>query len=345
MKIKNRNIGDSSPVFIIAELSANHNQKFELAVKTIKAAKKAGADAIKLQTYTPDTITIDVNNKYFTFDNNSLWKGETLYNLYKKAYTPWEWHAKLKKLTEDLGLIFFSSPFDKSAVDFLDRLKVPAFKIASPELNDLTLVEYIASKKKPIIMSTGMSDLSQINDAVKTCYKMGNKEIAILKCTSMYPTPFDNINLLTIPHLKQTFNVPIGLSDHTVGTSVSIASVALGAKIIERHFMLDKTEKTPDIAFSLDSEEFSQMVKSIREVEKSLGKIDYSLPSALVKNKILQRSLFIVEDIRKGDKFSEKNVKSIRPGYGISPKFIKEILGKIAKKDIKKGTPFAWEIL
>lgn len=345
MKIKNRNIGDSSPIFIIAELSANHNQKFELAVKTIKAAKKAGADAIKLQTYTSDTITIDVNNKYFTFDNNSLWKGETLYNLYKKTYTPWEWHAKLKKLTEDLGLIFFSSPFDKSAVDFLDKLKVPAFKIASPELNDLTLVEYIASKKKPIIMSTGMSDLSQINDAVKTCYEAGNREIAILKCTSMYPTPFDNVNLLTIPHLKQTFNVPIGLSDHTVGTSVSIASVALGAKIIERHFMLDKTEKTPDIAFSLDSEEFSQMVKSIREVEKSLGKIDYSLPTALVKNKILQRSLFIVEDIKKGDKFSEKNVKSIRPGYGLSPNFIREILGKIAKEDIKKGTPLTWSLL
>lgn len=341
---KHKNILKSNKVFIIAELSANHNHNFDLAVKTIKAMKDAGADAVKLQTYTPDTITIDCDNKYFQI-KDGLWKGKTLYQLYQDAYTPWEWQPKLKKIAEDLGLICFSSAFDKSSVDFLENMNVPAYKVASFEITDIPLIEYIASKGKPVIMSTGIATLSDIEEAVNACKRMGNDQIALLKCTSAYPAPIEDANLLTIPNMKETFGTIVGLSDHTLGSSVAIASVALGAMIIEKHFILDRKLGGPDAAFSMKPDEFKQMAKSIREVEKALGKITYDLTEKQKKSRELSRSLFIVKDIKKGEVFTEENVRSIRPGYGLETKYLKDILGKRAKRDLEKGTPVKIELV
>ncbi len=327
-------------VFIIAELSANHNHDFELAVKTIKAIKDSGADAVKLQTYTPDTITIDCDNEYFQIKSGTLWDGKTLYELYKEAYTPWEWQPKLKKIAEDLGLICFSSPFDKTAVDFLEEMNVPAYKIASFEITDIPLIEYVASKGKPVIISTGIAALSDIEEAINACKRMGNERIALLKCTSAYPAPLEEINLKTIPDIRKTFGTIVGLSDHTLGCSVSIAAVALGAQIIEKHFILDRKLGGPDATFSMEPEEFKLMVKSIREIEKALGKVNYELTEQAEKSKIFARSLFVVKDIKKGEVFTEENIRSIRPGYGEHPKFLQNIIGKKAVRDIKKGTPF-----
>lgn len=335
----------NNKTLIFAELSANHNHKFDIAVETIKAAKKSGANAIKLQTYTPDTITINCTNEYFQIRSGTLWDGKTLYELYKEAYTPWEWQPKLKKIAEDLGLIFFSTPFDKTAVDFLEELKVPFYKVASFEITDIPLIEYIASKGKPVIISTGIATLSDIEEAINACRRVGNNQITLLKCTSSYPAPIKESNLLTIPNMRETFGVDVGLSDHTMGSSVAIAAVSLGAKVIEKHFILDRKLGGPDSAFSMEPDEFAFMVKSIREVEKALGKVSYELTNKVKKSRIFSRSLFIVEDVKEGEIITEKNVRSIRPGYGLEPKYVDLIIGKKAKKDLKKGTPVSWDII
>jgi pseudaminic acid synthase len=344
-KLGDRLIGDNHPVFIIAELSANHQQKFDLAVETIKAIKESGADAVKLQTYTPDTITIDCNNEYFQIKQGTIWDGKTLYQLYQEAYTPWEWQPKLKEIAEDLGLICFSSPFDKTAVDFLEEMAVPAYKVASFEITDILLIEYIASKGKPIIISTGIATLSDIKEAIDACKRMGNEQIAFLKCTSAYPAPLEDMNLRTILDMAEKFETVVGLSDHTLGISVPVASVALGAKIIEKHFILDKKLGGPDATFSLEPEEFKAMVKAVRGVEKALGAISYELTEKVKKSREFARSLFVVKDIKVGEVFTEENVKSIRPGFGLHPKYFKDILGKRAAMDIKRGTPLSWDMI
>ena len=345
LRIGDIQIGENFSVFIVAELSANHLQKFDNAVKLIKAAKEAGVDAIKFQTYTPDTITIDCNNKYFQIKQGTLWEGQTLYELYKKAYTPWEWQPKLKEIAESEGLICFSSVFDKTAVDFLEGINVPAYKIASFEITDIPLIEYVASRGKPIIISTGIATLSDIEEAVNACKKMGNEQIALLKCVSAYPTPLEDVNLRTIPDLANTFKTVVGLSDHTLGIPVPIASVSLGATIIEKHLTLDRKLGGPDAAFSLEPEEFKAMVKSVREVEKALGEVSYDLTEKMKKSREFSRSLFAVKDIKAGEVFTEENIRSIRPGYGLHPKYLKGISGKKAIKNIKKGMPLSWELI
>ncbi len=327
-------------VLIIAELSANHGQKLEVAIETIKAAKRSGADAIKLQTYTADTITLDCNNKYFTdVLKGTIWEGRTLYDLYKEAYTPWEWHEELFKVAKEEGLICFSSPFDKTAVDFLEQFNPPAYKIASFEITDIPLIEYTASKGRPIIMSTGIAELEDIELAVKTCRDAGNNNITILKCTSSYPAPINEANLATIPDLKERFNVEVGLSDHTLGIVAPIVAVTLGARVIEKHFILDKSVGGPDASFSLDEKEFAEMVKAVRQAEKAVGKVTYELTEKVKTSRKFSRSLFVVKDIKAGEIFTEENIRSIRPGFGLHPKYLKEVLGKKSKRDIKKGAP------
>ncbi len=332
-------------VFIIAELSANHLQNFDLAVKTIKAMKKSGADAVKLQTYTPDTITIDCDNKYFQIKQGTMWDGKTLYQLYQEAYTPWEWQPKLKKIAEDLGLVCFSSPFDTTAVDFLEGIDVPAYKVASFEITDIPLIEYIASKGKPVIISTGIATLSDIEEALAACRRAGNNQIGLLKCTSEYPTPLEDLNLRTIPDMARIFNVVVGLSDHTQSISVPVAAVTLGARIIEKHFILDRNWGGPDSAFSLEPDEFKAMVKSVRETEKGLGEVKYELNEKIIKSREFSRSLFVVKDMKTGAIFTDVNVRSIRPGFGLAPKYIKDIIGKKAKRDIKRGTPLSMDLI
>ena len=343
--ISNRKICPNESTFIIAELSANHLQNFDLAVDTIKAMKESGADAVKIQTYTPDTITIDSDNEYFQIKQDSLWDGKILYQLYQEAYTPYEWQPKLKKIAEELGLVFFSSPFDKTAVDFLEEMNVPAYKVASFEITDIPLIEYIASKGKPVIISTGIATLADIEEAVNACKKMGNEQIALLKCTSAYPAPLEESNLRTIPNLADTFNTIVGLSDHTLGISAPIASVALGAKIIEKHFILDRNMGGPDAAFSMEPAEFRSMVDAVRDVEKALGTVNYDLTEKTKKSRDFSRSLFIVEDIKAGESFTEENVRSIRPGFGLHPRYYEQIIGKKAIIDIKRGTPLDWDFI
>ena len=345
IKIGNYMIGDHNPVFIIAELSANHLQNFDLAVKTIESMKKSGADAVKVQTYTADTITIDCNNEYFQIKQGTIWDGQNLYNLYKEAYTPWEWQPKLMKIANELGMEFFSSPFDKTAVDFLEDMNVPVYKVASFEITDIPLIEYIASKGKPIILATGISTLSDIELAVTACKKQNNDKIILLKCTSAYPSLPEEINLKTLNNIKDTFKTIVGLSDHTKGISVPIASVALGAQIVEKHFILDRKLGGPDFSFSLEPDEFKSMVTSIREIEKALGEVNYELTDRVKKSRDYTRSLFIVEDISKGDELTEKNMRSIRPGFGLHPRFFYDVLGKKARMDIKKGTPLNWDLI
>lgn len=343
-RLKNIDI-ENEQVFIIAELSANHNQKYEIAAESIKAIKECGADAVKLQTYTPDTITINCDNEYFQIKQGTIWDGVTLYELYKKAYTPWEWQPKLKEIAEKLGLICFSTPFDKTAVDFLEEMNVPAYKIASFEIVDIPLIEYIASKGKPIIISTGIATEDEIKEAVDACRRMNNNQIALLKCTSEYPAPIEDANLNTIPLLKEKFNTVVGLSDHTIGTTAPVAAVALGARIIEKHFILDKNLGGPDSSFSLEPHEFKKMVDEIRQVEKALGKATLELNDKIKKSRTFARSLFAVKDIKAGEILTEENVKSIRPSYGLPPKYLKDVLGKKAKADIKKGTPLNWDLI
>lgn len=339
IKIDNYLINNNSKVFIIAELSANHGHDINIAKKTIEAAKKAGADAIKLQTYTPDTITIDCKNDYFKIRTGTIWDGRTLYDLYKEAYTPWEWHKELITYAKQLDIICFSTPFDNTAVDLLESLDVPAYKVSSFEIEDIPLIKYIASKGKPIIISTGIATLEDINKAVTACRELGNNQIILLKCTSSYPSKIEDANLLTMRNMKETFNVEIGLSDHTLGITVPIVSVGLGAKVIEKHLILDKSIGGPDASFSLDEEQFKLLVNSVRDAEKALGKVDYQLTDDKRKNKQFARSLFVVRDIEKGEKFTQQNIKSIRPGYGLSPNYFNDILGKSANKSLKRGTP------
>jgi pseudaminic acid synthase len=326
-------------VFIIAELSANHNQSLKIAKDTIYAAKESGADAIKLQTYTPDWMTIDCNRDDFVI-KGGLWDGKNLYELYKEAMTPLEWHEELFNYARNLDLEIFSSPFSKEAVDFLEQFNPPAYKIASFEITDYELVEYTASKRKPIIVSTGIAEFEDIQNAVDTA-KKHNVDIALLKCTSAYPTPRSEVNLKTIAALKEIFNVTVGFSDHTLGISAPVAAVTLGARIIEKHFILNKSINSPDMAFSLTPKEFSEMVKAIREVEEMIGEVSLK-PK---KGKEFARSLYIVKDIKKGEKFTKDNIRTIRPGYGLHPKFLPQILGKRACKDLKKGDRLTWDVV
>ena len=345
IQIGNFTVSQDSKTFIIAELSANHNQDKQIAIDTIVAAKKAGADAIKLQTYTPDTLTIDCDNDFFQIGHGTLWDGKTLYSLYKEAYTPWEWHKALFDVAKQNGLICFSSPFDKTAVDFLETLDVPAYKIASFEIQDIPLIEYVAKKGKPIIISTGIATLEDVQLAVDTCKKAGNEQIILLKCTSSYPAPIELANLATMKDMQQRFNVIVGLSDHTMGNTAPMVSTALGGKVIEKHFILDKSIGGPDADFSLDVKEFSEMVKSVRACEAAIGSVSYELDEKVLKNKKFARSLFVVEDIQEGELLTEKNIRSIRPGYGLHPKCYNEVLGKKAKKTVTRGTPLTWDIV
>ena len=344
IKIADRVIGSDKPVFIIAEISANHAQQFDTAVEMVRSAKKCGADAVKFQAYTPDTLTINADNKYFRIEHPK-WGGQTLYELYKKAYTPWEWFKRLKPIADDLGILFFATAFSKTAVDFLEELNVPVHKIASFELVDLELVEYAAKTKKPLILSTGMADICEIQDAVDTARKGGAKEIILLKCVSSYPAKPQEMNLKTIPDMMKRFGCPVGLSDHSLGIGVSVAAVALGASVIEKHFTLSRKYKTPDSFFSIEPKELRNLVRDIRTVEEALGKVHYGVTEGEIESRTFRRSLFVVKDIKAGQKFSEDNVRTIRPGYGLKPKYLKNIMGKTAKRDIKKGTPLSWDLI
>ena len=341
--INQRSIGAGEPVYIIAELSANHNQDFNEAVKLIHAAKDVGVDAVKLQTYTPDTMTIDCDNKYFKIGKGTIWEGKNLFSLYKEAYTLWEWQPKLKKIAENLGMDLFSTPFDFSSVDFLESMDVPAYKVASFEIVDIPLIQKIAQMGKPVILSTGMASPAEIEEAIHVIRNEGNDQIALLKCTSAYPAQPEEMNLRTIPHLAEMFDVPVGLSDHTLGISVPVAAVALGACIIEKHFTLSRQIPGPDSAFSLEPQEFKAMVGAIRETEKALGRICYEVSEHEKASRVFRRSLFVVKDMKKGELFNEENVRSIRPGYGLPPKYLPLILGKTAMKNMKRGTPLIWE--
>ncbi len=324
--------------FIIAEISANHGQDLGRAIAMIKEAKRCGVDAVKFQAYTPDTITIDVDNKYFRV-KHAKWGGQTLYQLYKKTYTPWNWFNKLKKTADDAGLTFFATAFDKTSVDFLEDIGVPFHKIASFELVDLPLIEYAAKTKKPIIMSTGMATIPEIRSAVNTAKKSGAKDITLLKCVSSYPAEPADMNLNTIKDMKKRFNCRVGLSDHTLGIATSIAAASLGAQVIEKHFTLSRKLETPDSFFSIEPHELKELVSTARTVKKALGNIHYGLTDKENKNRVFRRSLFVVNDIKKGRFFTPENVRSIRPANGLEPKYMKSVLGKMAKKDIKKGTP------
>jgi pseudaminic acid synthase len=343
MKIGNHFFDKNSSVFIIAELSANHNGSIDTAIETIKAAKRAGADCIKLQTYTSDTMTIDSDYDDFII-KGTIWDNQNLYKLYQEAYTPWEWHEHLFKVANDEGLICFSSPFDKTAVDFLEKLNTPAYKIASFEITDIPLIEYVASKGKPVIISTGIAEIKDIELALDACWRMGNKDIALLKCTSSYPAPINEANMIMVKDLAEKFNVISGLSDHTIGSTVPIIATAFGAKIIEKHFILDRSIGGPDASFSMNEQEFTEMVKAIREAEIAVGVIDYDLTAKQKKGKDFSRSLYVVEDVRAGEKASIKNIKSIRPGFGLHPKFLHEILNKRFKKDVEKGTRVSFDL-
>lgn len=345
MKIKNFTIDQDSSVFIIAELSANHNGSLETAIETIKAAKRAGADCIKLQTYTADTMTIDSKNDDFKLKQGTIWDDKYFYELYLEAYTPWEWHESLFKVAENEGLICFSSPFDSTAVDLLESLNTPAYKIASFEITDIPLIELIASKGKPVIISTGIAEEEDIELALDACRRMGNNDIALLKCTSSYPAPIEESNMIMVKDLAERYGVISGLSDHTVGSTVPIVATCFGAKIIEKHFILDHSVGGPDASFSMDEKEFTAMVKAVREAEKAIGVVDYTLTEKQQKGKDFSRSLYIVEDIAEGELITKKNVKSIRPGFGLHPKYYNTILGRRVKKTLKKGDRLTMEML
>lgn len=342
------NIGNCNlhkKVFIIAELSANHNGSLQAALNTITAMAQSGADAIKLQTYTPDTITLDCDSDMFTISQGTLWDKRKFYDLYAEAMTPWEWHKELFDHAKSLGMEAFSSPFDPSAVNFLDKLNVPAYKIASFEITDIPLIEYTAAKGKPIIISTGIAQIEEIQDALDTCRRMGNNQITLLKCTSAYPAALEEMNLLTIPDMIKRFGVTVGLSDHTMSLSAPVAAVALGARVIEKHFILERNMGGADSAFSLEPHEFRAMVDAVRDTEKLLGNITYDLSPKSLKSREFSRSLFIAEDVKEGDIITNHNVRSVRPGFGIAPKHLKEVLGKTFKSTHSKGTPLSWELI
>lgn len=344
IEIAERKVGPGFPTYIVAEMSANHRQDLGEACRIVRAARECGADAIKLQTYRPDTVTIDCDYDYFRI-KGTIWEGQNLYRLYQEAYTPWEWQPQLKELAESLGMQFFSTPFDATAVDFLQRMEVPAYKIASFELVDLPLLRCVARTGKPVILSTGMATLGEIDEAVSTLRAAGAGQIALLKCTSAYPAPPEEMNLRTITHLGDTFQVPVGLSDHTLGIAVPTAAVALGACIIEKHFTWSRAIPGPDSAFSLEPHEFKEMVNAIRTTEKALGQIHYGVNEHEAMSRVFRRSLFVVQNMKAGERFTPDNVRSIRPGYGLHTRYLRTILGSFANQDIKRGTPLSWDLV
>ncbi|MCF7878921.1 MAG: pseudaminic acid synthase [Candidatus Omnitrophica bacterium] len=338
MKKEMKNFNREDHTFIIAEVSANHGQDFDRAVEMVKTAKECGADAVKFQCFKPETLTLNCDNKYFQVEHPQ-WGGQTLYELYKKAYTPWEWFPKLKEVAEKEDILFFATTFDKSSTDFLEELDVPIHKIASFELVDLPLIKYTAKTKKPLIISTGMGSMEEIKEAVDIAKKQGVEDLTLLKCVSSYPAEPEEINLKTLPDMKERFDCKIGLSDHTLGIGVSIAAVALGARVIEKHFTLSRDIKTPDSFFSIEPDQLKELVENNRIAEKAIGEIHYGLTEKEKQSKVFRRSLFAVKDIKKDEEFTEENVKSIRPGYGLKPKYLAQMLGKKAKEDIGKGIP------
>lgn len=338
-------ISDKSRTYIIAEMSGNHNMDFDRAVKILYAAKDSGADAIKIQTYTADTITLDCDDSCFQIKQGTLWDGITLHKLYEKAYTPWEWQPKLQAIAEDIGLDFFSSPFDSTSVDFLENMNVPAYKVASFEITDIPLIRKIAKLGKPIIISTGIATLADIELAVNTCRDEGNDNVILLKCCSAYPTPYEDINLNTMVNLRNTFDCVVGLSDHTMGDTVAVASVALGAKVVEKHITLCRADGGVDSAFSMEPAEFKQMVDHIRIVEKAMGSVTYELTEKQKAEREHARSLFITKDMKTGDVLSEDNMRSVRPANGLHTKYYDELLGKKVNRDVKLGTPLSWDII
>lgn len=344
-RIGNRKIGPHEPCYIVAELSANHNQNFDQAVRILHAAKDAGADAVKLQTYTADTITLRSDKDCFRIAGGTLWDGRTLHDLYQEAFTPWEWQPKLKEIADELGMQLFSSAFDESAVDFLERMNVPAHKVASFELVDIGLIEKMARTGKPLIMSTGMASEEEISEAVEAARGAGATEIALLKCTSAYPAPAQEANLRTIPELARRFNCPAGLSDHTMGIALPVAAVALGACIIEKHLCLRRADGGPDGAFSLEPEEFKAMVEAVGEAEKALGTVQFASGPREANSRKFRRSLFVVEDVKDGELFTKQNVRSIRPSDGLHPRHLHEVLGKPAACDVERGTPLNWTLV
>lgn len=345
IKIGGHVISENSPAFIVAEMSANHNMDYDRAVAIMRAAKDAGADAIKIQTYTADTITLESDAPCFQITQGTLWDGVTLHKLYQTAYTPWEWQADLKKTAEEMGLVFFSSPFDFSSVDFLEGLNVPAYKVASFEITDIPLIRKIARLGKPVIMATGVARLADIELAVRTCREEGNEDVILLKCTSAYPTPYGDVNLRTMPSMGETFDCIVGLSDHTMGGAVAEAAVALGGRMVEKHLTLRRADGGPDSAFSMEPEEFRDMVKNIRIIERSLGKVTYDLTPGQTREREHSRSLFVARDMKAGEAFTPENLRSVRPANGLHTMYYEEILGKKIKVDAKKGTPMSWELV
>lgn len=344
-QIGSRMVGEGAPAFIVAELSANHNQDYHRALEIVHAAKEAGADAVKLQTYTADTITIDCDDECFQINEGTIWDGATLYKLYQEAYTPWEWQPKLMEEANRLGLLCFSSPFDFSSVDFLEQMGVPAYKIASYEINDIPLIRRIAKLHKPMIFATGIAYPEDIERALSVCREEGNEDIVLLKCVSSYPTPYEAVNLRVIPTLAKTYDCITGISDHTMGTIVSAGAIPLGAKMVEKHLTLRRADGGPDSAFSMEPEEFKQMVSEIRILEKALGSGEYVLTDAQKLEHGGSRSLFVVKDIREGEILTPENIRSIRPGNGLHTMYYEQVLGKRAKRFLKKGTPLAWELI
>lgn len=343
IKIGSRYVGEGEKTFIVAEVSANHLQDYGRAEAIIRAAKEAGADAVKLQTYTPDTITLDCDNEYFQITQGTIWDGTTLHKLYQTAYTPWEWQPGLMKLAQELGMECFSSPFDKTAVEFMGKMDMPAYKVASFEINDIPLIRTIARIGRPVIFATGIAYLEDIERAVRVCREEGNEQIVLLKCTSTYPSPYEDMNLKVIPNMAEVFDCITGLSDHSMGTAAAVASVALGAKMVEKHLILSREDGGPDAAFSMEPAEFAQMVQEIRIVEKAVGKVTYELTEKQVRSREDGRSLFVVKDMKAGEEFTEDNVRSIRPAFGLHTMYYEQILGKTARNDIAKGTPLAWD--
>ncbi|MBE7898986.1 pseudaminic acid synthase [Paenibacillus polymyxa] len=345
-KIMNREISANTRPFIIAEMSGNHNQSLERALRIVEAAAGAGVDALKIQTYTAETMTLNINSgEFFIKDEDSLWEGKSLYNLYQEAYTPWEWHEPIFNRCNELGIIGFSTPFDATAVDFLESLNVPAYKIASFENTDIPLIKKVASTGKPVIISTGMATISELEEAVQAVRETGNNQIVLLKCTSTYPASPENTNIRTIPHLKDLFNTQVGLSDHTMGVGVAVSSVALGATVIEKHFTLSRADGGVDSTFSLEPEEMKSLVIETERAWQSLGGISYGATDAEKASLQFRRSLYISKDMQVGDILTEENVRAIRPGYGLPPKYIDQILGKTVRKNVLKGTPISWDIL
>lgn len=343
IEINQHRIGPGEPVYIIAEMSANHHQDFQKAVDILHAARDAGADAVKLQTYTADTLTLKSDNPCFRIGKGTLWEGRTLHDLYREAFTPWEWQPKLKAIADDMGMALFSSPFDASAVAFLESMHVPAYKVASFEIVDLPLLRCIARTGKPVILSTGMASLGEIDEAVRTIRESGNNAITILKCTSAYPAPYEEMHLRTIPHLSDCFNVPAGLSDHSIGSAVPVAAVALGACVIEKHLTLSRSAPGPDSAFSMEPAEFKAMVDAIRIAEKALGTIQYQTSRRQEASRKFRRSLFVSADVRAGEYLTPDNIRSVRPSDGLHTRYYEIVLGKKACQDISAGTPLAWE--